>query len=367
VALAAALAAAGAASQATAAAVRQSWPPFALVAGLLLIGVSADADGLFAATGAWLSRLPGSSRTFFAISLALVALVTAVLNLDTAVVFVTPVLLAAASARGLTTRPFLYGSIAMCNAASLVLPGSNLTNLLVLAREPVPGATFAWHMLPASMAAIVVTGGLLMLLFHRELPVAQRRVQTAGAALNLGPGVIGAVLAVAFVVALRAPALPVLVTGALAVAVSLAMRRLDWRRLAAGVDLKLLAALFLAAVSLGALARSWRGPGQLVAAAGTWQTAALGAGLSLLVNNLPAAVLLTARPPAHPRALLIGLNIGPNLAVTGALSAILWLQVARAAGARPSIRFYSRVGLVVAPLALAVALLALSASGVSGL
>jgi len=58
------------------------------------------------------------------------------------------------------------------------------------------------------------------------------------------------------------------------------------------------------------------------------------------------------QPPSHPRALLLGLNLGPNLAVTGSLSAFLWLQSARAAGARPSISTYSRLGLVLVPITL---------------
>jgi arsenical pump membrane protein len=98
-----------------------------------------------------------------------------------------------------------------------------------------------------------------------------------------------------------------------------------------------------------------------------WETAAIGALASVAFNNLPAAVLLGTRVPPHPRALLIGLNIGPNLAVTGALSALLWLTIGRASGAAPSIRRYSLVGIVVAPAAIAAALLALWAFGSPGL
>jgi arsenical pump membrane protein len=75
------------------------------------------------------------------------------------------------------------------------------------------------------------------------------------------------------------------------------------------------------------------------------------------VNNLPAAVVLSAHPPAHPRALLLGLDLGPNLAVTGSLAAVLWLQVARAAGSRPSALRYTLLGLVLVPLTLTAALL----------
>jgi arsenical pump membrane protein len=70
-------------------------------------------------------------------------------------------------------------------------------------------------------------------------------------------------------------------------------------------------------------------------------------------------VLLAPTLPAHPRALLIGLNLGPNLAVTGSLSAILWLRVARSLGAEPSIGRYSRLGAFVVPVSIAASLAAL--------
>jgi arsenical pump membrane protein len=147
----------------------QIWAPFVLVTGLLLIGAAADADGLFVAAGDRLARLPGRPLLLFVAALALVAAVTAVLNLDTAVVFVTPVLLAAAASRGIDPAAFLYGSVAMCNSASLLLPGANLTNLLVLGSSRVSGATFALRMAPASVAAVIVTGLVLVAFFHRSL------------------------------------------------------------------------------------------------------------------------------------------------------------------------------------------------------
>jgi arsenical pump membrane protein len=119
-----------------------------------------------------------------------------------------------------------------------------------------------------------------------------------------------------------------------------------------------LAGLFAVSVALGTLARAWDGPAHLVASAGRVETTAIGALASVLVNNLPAAVLLSAQHLPHPRALLIGLNLGPNLAVTGSLSAFLWFKTARQIGAQPSILAFSRRGLLLAPLAIAVALLA---------
>ena len=79
--------------------------------------------------------------------MALVAVTTALLNLDTSVAFLTPVLIHVTRRRGSREEPFRYGCVFMSNAASLLLPGSNLTNLLVLADEHVSGSLFlaAWR------------------------------------------------------------------------------------------------------------------------------------------------------------------------------------------------------------------------------
>ena len=87
-----------------------------LVAGLLLVGHVAAEDGLFAAAGATLSRLPGGRVALYAMLLALVVGVTAVLNLDTSALFLTPVLVHAARSRGVEEHAFLYGAVFMSNA-----------------------------------------------------------------------------------------------------------------------------------------------------------------------------------------------------------------------------------------------------------
>ena len=121
----------------------QAWPPFVLVVGLLLVGAVVEADGLFAALGARIERVPGDSLVLVGTLLGLEAIVTAVLNLDTAAVFMTPIVVHAARRRNCDVRPFLYGALFVANGASLLLPGSNLTNLIVLAHEPLTGADFA--------------------------------------------------------------------------------------------------------------------------------------------------------------------------------------------------------------------------------
>jgi arsenical pump membrane protein len=94
-----------------------------------------------------------------------------------------------------------------------------------------------------------------------------------------------------------------------------------------------------------------------------WGTAGLAAATSVLVNNLPAASLLAARTPEHPFALLIGLNLGPNLFVSGSLAWLLWLRSARAAGARPSIGKAARFGVIAVPMSIVAAVGVLIATG----
>jgi len=146
-------------------------------------------------------------------------------------------------------------------------------------------------------------------------------------------------------------ALPVLGLGLTATALQRVRPRLD---------LRVLAFLFGLAVGLGTLARVWDGPARLLASSGQSATAAIAAIGSLLVNNLPAAVLFSAQPPPHPRVLLLGLDLGPNLAVTGSLSAFLWLQAARTVNADTSIATYTKLGALLVPLTLAGTLAALT-------
>jgi arsenical pump membrane protein len=333
------------------AAASQVWPAFALVAGLLLVGVVAERDGLFAAGGAGLARLRTGPRTTFVLALCLVTVVTAILNLDTSVFFLTPVLLHLARARGSIELPYLYGAVFMSNAASHFLPGSNLTNLIVLHHEHVSGAAFLSRMWAAAIAAAVVTAVLLVLVFWRALSERGRAGDFVHPPARLGVGALAVAASAALVLVLRAPALPVLAVGLAAVALT----RVPWARLQAAIDVRVLGGLFVLAVGLGSLGRSWRGPERLLDSLDRWQTAGFGALASIGLNNLPAAVVLTPDPPPHPRALLLGLNLGPNLAVTGSLSALLWLRVARSLGAQPSVRRYTQLGLLIVPLSLGAA------------
>jgi len=347
-----AVAATFAASGDAANAASQAWPAFVLVAGLLLIGAVAAREGVFAAAGTFAARVPGGAIPLLVALLLLDAVVTALLNLDTAVVFMTPVLLQAARRRGVPDAPFLYGAVFMANAASLLLPGSNLTNLIVLRHEHVTGSTFAARLAPSWAVAVGVTIAFVLVAFRSDL--------SGGAggdpdrvAFRPRAGAVSIVAAVVLVLGLPNPALPVLAIGVAAAVFS----RLSPGHGLTALNPALLLGVLGVAVALGALARNVAWFSTLVDDAGRWETAGIAAVAALLVNNLPAAVMLSAHLPAHPRALLLGLDLGPNLAVTGSLSAVLWLQVARANGARPSIVRYTLLGVVLVPVSLALTLL----------
>ncbi len=343
------------------AAAEQAWPPFVLVSGLLLIGLVANRDGLFEQAGRFLQGLGGPLVALLAACLLLVAVVTAVLNLDTAVVFLTPVLVHAARGRGVEEEAFLYGTVYMANASSLYLTGSNLTNLLVLNRQPISGGSFTAQMFVIALTATLATALGLFVLFRRRLRAAASQHPQHASWDTLGVGLPGALAAAVLTIALRNPAIPVLAVGLVLTAIEVARGRLRWREVLRAVGPVVLVSLFLVCVALGVLARSWTGPAQLLGGAGRWGTAGIGALASIMVNNLPAAVLLSAHPVAHPSALLLGLNVGPNLAATGSLSAFLWWRAAHQVDAQPSLLAFSRRGV---PLAVFAILLALGATAI---
>jgi len=336
------------------AALSQTWPPFVLVAALLALGQLAGADGLFEAAASRLVRLPGGPAALLGACLALVMAVTAFLNLDTSAVFLTPVLIGVARRRQVELSPFLYGSVFMANASSLFLPGSNLTNLLVL--DGHGGASFFTKMLAPALAAALVTASGLLVIHRRRLRAPGEHPRDSLAPVRFGAGLLGAGTAAVVMVTLSNPALPVL---------GLAVLLLAWRgahghslrRAIAALGLPALSGLFALSVALGFAARAGALPADLLRGPGAPATAAIAAGASVAVNNLPAAVLLSSHGTAHPQALLIGLNLGPNLAVTGSLAVLLWWRAAAACGVRPSAGEYSRQGLILAPLAILAALL----------
>jgi arsenical pump membrane protein len=344
--------------------VSQDWSPFVLVTGLLLIGLVADEDGLFAAAGHQLARAAPNGPILFVGATVMIGLVTAVLNLDTSVAFLTPVLVYTARSRGAGEAALLYGCLLLSNAGSLFLPGSNLTNLIVLGHLHLNGGAFLARMWAPALAALVVTAVVVAVFERRSLGATASELQRPERPV-FDLGVLGVGLAVVLVVVLSSPALPVAVVGAAATGIRLAAKKDEPRHVAQVLGVPVLVGLFGVAVALGTLGRAWSGPATLLSHLDPWGTALFAAITSVLVNNLPAASLLSARAPEHPFSLLVGLNLGPNLFVSGSLAWLLWLRTARSAAADPSIAKASRIGAVAVPLSMAAALTLLAVTGSS--
>jgi arsenical pump membrane protein len=278
-----------------------------------------------------------------------------VLNLDTSVVFMTPIAINAARAKGTDETAFIYGTIFMSNSASLLLVGSNLTNLLIFARRNELGLTFARHMALPWLAAIVVT--MLVVGAWRWRPL--RHDGTAslvpGERYVFGPGVVAVGFAIVAMLVIAHPAIWVFVAGLLAEAIVLLRRRGSLHDAVKSASPGTLASLFVVAVAVGWFARWSSLTRHLLAHENLMVTAVTSALSSLVINNLPAASLFAAHGVHHPFALLLGLDLGPNCAVTGALSSLLWLRIARRHDVRPSVVTFSAVGVVIAAVSIAIA------------
>lgn len=382
-----ALLAAGAAGASAAALIRpaaaraaagQDWSPFLLVAGLLLVGLVAQRDGVFDAAGDTLARRIGGDRSLFGASVLLIGVVSATLNLDTSVAFLTPVLVRTGRRRPALALPLLYGCILLSNAGSLLLPGSNLTNLIVLGTRHLSGARFLGRMALPWLATLVVTAAVVAVTTRVRrathqvgsepvrsvaLSPGDGRPPVAGAAPagRQSLGILAVAGAVGLILALGSPAPEVAALGVAAAAVRVAGRRLGLREVRAVLDLPVLLGLLGLAVAFGALGRSWDGPASALAHLDPWASAGLAAVASVSINNLPAASLLAARPLAHPFSVLIGLDVGPNLFVTGSLSWFLWARSARRSGVGGGLGRAVAAGALSAPVAMAAGLALLRA------
>lgn len=359
---AAALAASVASPHAAGAAAGQVWPAFVIVAGLLLIGLVAAEDGLFAAAGQRLAAACGSGGALVAGVTALVMVVTALLNLDTSVAFLTPVVVHTGARRRDGAAILISACLLLSNAGSLLLPGSNLTNLIVLGGRHISGAQFIGRMALPWVAAGAVTAGVVAVTGRSALRFRVTAVGTPERPV-LGLGLLAVGAAIALILALPDASPEVAAVGAAVALIRMLQGRTTYRRAMEVLGLPVLAGLFGLAVGMGALGRDWSAPARLLGHLDPWATAGVGGLSAVLINNLPAASLLSARPPAHPLSLLIGLNLGPNLFVSGSLAWVLWYNAARLAGGRPDVRRTVRMGLVAAPLSMAAALAVLTLTG----
>ncbi|MFZ0272676.1 MAG: arsenic transporter [Acidobacteriaceae bacterium] len=353
---------------------------YLFLTGMMLLAELAREEGVFD----WVADIAvhhargSASRLFLWVYLVGVA-VTALLSNDATAVVLTPAVLAAVRRAKVEPRPHLLACALIANAASFLLPIANPANLVVYGTQLPPLAHWLRMFLLPSIASIVATFVCLRLLSRKALagraaPVGEPyRLQAPGwmALAGIGVACAGLLVSSALDVPLGAPTLGAGVLTLVLVAMrdrsapKNAVRNVAW-----GV-LPLVAGLFMMVEAL-----NLAGMMRLTKAALAWLAAAPdgagkfcgGFGIALLangMNNLPAglaagtALRQMGEHGVVAHAVLIGVDLGPNLSVTGSLATILWLIALRRENAEITGWEFLKIGLVAMPVALGLALLAL--------
>lgn len=349
-------------------------PVVAFLGTLLLLSGVCDDEGLFRVFGDWLAHSsPGDPRALMRKVFVLAASTTAVLSLDATVVLLTPVVLDAARTLRVSHRPHTYATAHLANSASLLLPVSNLTNLLAFSAAGLSFAHFATLMAAPWLVVIAAEYLLFRMMFRREL-VGGEGIEPA-TPTRRPPVFVLVVLAltlIGFAVASWCELSPA--WAALAGATALGVRSVihgasTIRGLARSVNMPFL--IFVLALGVVVKAVLVNGVASAVSRIIPTDTgllsllaiAAAAALLSNLVNNLPATLVLLGPlslcGPAAILAALIGLNVGPNLTYVGSLSNLLWRRVLLQRAEHTSAGEFSAIGLVTVPVCLIAAVVML--------
>jgi arsenical pump membrane protein len=349
--------------------------------GMMLLAEVARKEGLFdwLAVQAVQSSRQSASR-LFAIVYAVGTVVTIFLSNDATAVVLTPAVYAATRAAKVEPLPYLFICAFIANAASFVLPISNPANLVVFGdRMPTLLEWLRYFALPSAVA-IVVT--FLILRFSQRDNL-RGRIESEVRPMKLSPGaavVAGGIGATAIVLLASSAlghdlGLPTFACGTIVAAVVLligwksplpVLRDVSWS------VLPLVAGLFVLVEGLnrtGVLPTLADGLQEAAAAAPhptAWGAGILAAFASNLINNLPMGLIAASTTQvAHAShqitgAILIGVDLGPNLSVTGSLATILWLIALRREGENVGALRFLRLGVLIMPPALILSLLALT-------
>jgi arsenical pump membrane protein len=357
---------------------------YLFLTGMMLLSELARREGLFDWLAAHVARRAGGSAPrLFLLVYAMGTAVTVFLSNDATAVVLTPAVAAVARAAGASAPlPFLLVCAFVANAASFVLPISNPANLVIYgAHMP---ALLAWLRLYAVPAAAAILVTFLALRFclrgalHEELGEPEvPKLSRGGALAAAGIGGTAAVLLLASGFGVRL-GLPTFLAGVATAALVLAPRREAPFGLLKDISwsvLPLVAGLFVLVAGLDrsgltdALSEALRRAAAAAPAGTVWAAGVLlGFGCNL-VNNLPAGLMAGHAVQAAQvgetikAGVLVGVDLGPNLSVTGSLATILWLSALRREGLRVTAWTFLRLGCVVMPAALVCALAGIFAGG----
>ena len=350
--------------------------------GMMLLSEVARQEGLFD----WLAALAvrsakNSAERLFLIVYGVGTLVTVFLSNDATAVVLTPAVYAAAKAAGVKPLPYLFICAFIANAASFVLPISNPANMVIFHTHMPPLGQWLYQFALPSLASIFVTYVALRFTQRKALDqeiaenLTTKPLSAGGKCVAVGIGLTALTLLAASALD-RQLGLPTFIAGT---AVTFVILIISWRSpfpvlrdISWGV-LPLVAGLFIMVESveqtgiLRSIARMLH-----ESAAASPRGTPLGAGAivafaSNLLNNLPTGLVAStvsqsADVPVQVRsAILIGVDLGPNLSVTGSLATILWLIALRREDVAVTAWQFLKLGIIVMPPALLLALLAMVA------
>jgi arsenical pump membrane protein len=358
-------------------------PTVGFLAAVLVVAHLADDAGVFRYAGSVAARWSGGSpRRLLTVVFMIASVVTATLSLDATVVLLTPVVLETATAVRARPKPHLYACSHLANSASLLLPVSNLTNLLAFRASGLTFTRFAGVMALPWLAVVGTEYLIFRRFFANDLASAGHDRETVPSlpAPRFAVGVLAGML-IGFAFAERIGLHPawVAASGAVVLAAGPLRRQpgAELGRLLRAANLPFCAFVF----GLGTVVLAVRSGGigtfvgHLVPAngdlLGLLSVAVLAAVLANVLNNLPATLMLVplvAHSPALVLAVLVGANVGPNLTYVGSLATLLWRQILHARDLAPSTREFLRLGVLsVAPgllVGVAMLWLGLQVSGV---
>jgi arsenical pump membrane protein len=341
--------------------------------GMMLLSELAREHGVFE----WLSAIAvrsarGSCVRLFALVYGVGTIVTIFLSNDATAVVLTPAILAAVRKAKVEPLPYLFVCAFIANAASFVLPISNPANLVVFHNDMPPLGRWLVSFGVPSVLSIVVTFVVLRWIFRTQLCASIEHDVEARPLRHDGKIVLGALAGVVIILLIASffgkdLGLPTCLA-ALAVIAIVSIkarsnpvplfREISWTTLA------LVAGLFVlvdAMESIGAMRLTQRwliGVEQLGVWTGTLVTGFAVGVANNLVNNLPLGLIAGSTvQAAHANgllanAVLIGVDLGPNLSITGSLATILWLIALRKEKLDVSFWSFLKVGVVAMPIAL---------------
>jgi arsenical pump membrane protein len=345
---------------------REIGPTVGFLAAILVFGHLCAEAGVFSYLGsraALASR--GDPHRLLGLVVVLAATTTATLTLDATVVLLTPVVLTTAGALRVAARPHAYACTRLANSGSLLLPVSNLTNLLAFGASGLSFGRFTALMALPWAVVCVTEWSALRLFFRRDLTVTGRLSRATPHAPRYELAVLAGTVTL-FAVASAvdvSPAWAALAGCAALLVPRVVHRDVHVRTLLAEASPGFCAFVLALAVVVDGVTR--HGLGKTLRHAVPSGTsfgallgvAALAALLANLVNNLPATLALVpiaAASPAAVLAVLVGVNIGPNAAYPGSLATLLWRRLLPAED-KPRAAEFHLLGVVTVPLLLVLA------------